>query len=79
MPLVITSPGALSALVISGILFIALLGLDVVMGYAGQVNLGQAGFMAVGGYVAGYIATNYDVEPIARRPRRRSCWPCSAR
>lgn len=64
LPLVITSSGILSGLVIAAILFISLIGLDVVMGYAGQVNLGQAGFMAVGGYTAGYIATQYEVEPV---------------
>ena len=64
LPLLIGSPSLLSGLVISGILFIALIGLDVVMGYAGQVNLGQAGFMAVGGYTAGIITTQYDVEPL---------------
>jgi len=64
LPLVISSSGVLSGLVIAGILFIALIGLDVVMGYAGQVNLGQAGFMAVGGYTAGYIATQYEIEPL---------------
>jgi branched-chain amino acid transport system permease protein len=64
VPQVITGAGVLSGLVIAGILFIALIGLDVVMGYAGQVNLGQAGFMAVGGYTAGYVATQYGVEPV---------------
>lgn len=64
LPLAITSSGVLSGIVIAAILFISLIGLDVVMGYAGQVNLGQAGFMAVGGYTAGYIATQYDVEPL---------------
>ena len=64
LPLLIGSPSLLSGLVISGILFIALIGLDVVMGYAGQVNLGQAGFMALGGYTAGIITTQYDVEPL---------------
>jgi branched-chain amino acid transport system permease protein len=54
----------LSGLTIAAIVFLALIGLDVAMGYGGQVNLGQAGFMAVGGYTAGYIAINYDVEPI---------------
>lgn len=49
---------------ISGILFIALIGLDVAMGYGGQVNLGQAGFMALGGYTAGYLTTQYDTEPL---------------
>ena len=63
LPMLIDAPGVLSGLVISGILFIALIGLDVVMGYAGQVNLGQAGFMALGGYTAGYLTTQYDAEP----------------
>ena len=36
------SGGLLSSLVIAGILFIGVLGLDVLMGYAGQVSLGQA-------------------------------------
>jgi branched-chain amino acid transport system permease protein len=64
LPWLIGSSALLSGLVISGILFIALIGLDVLMGYAGQVNLGQAGFMAVGGYTAGFIATRYDIEPL---------------
>ena len=64
LPLAINPPSVLSGLVIAGILFIALIGLDVVMGYAGQVNLGQAGFMALGGYTAGYITTQYTVEPL---------------
>lgn len=63
VPLFITSAAILSGLVIAGILFLALVGLDVVMGYAGQVNLGQAGFMAVGGYVSGYLVTQIDGVP----------------
>jgi branched-chain amino acid transport system permease protein len=54
----------LSSLVITFVLFIAVLGLDVVMGYAGQVNLGQSGFMALGGYAAAILTTNYDVAPL---------------
>jgi branched-chain amino acid transport system permease protein len=64
LPLLIPSGGVLSGLVIAAILFIALMGLDVVMGYTGQVSLGQAGFMAIGGYTAGYLATQYDVAPL---------------
>lgn len=64
LPLLAPSPGLLSGLVIAGILFIALIGLDVVMGYAGQVNLGQAGFLAIGGYTAGYLTTQYGTEPL---------------
>jgi branched-chain amino acid transport system permease protein len=56
--------GVLASLVISLILFIAVLGLDVLMGYAGQVSLGQAGFMAVGGYAAAILSTAYDWPPL---------------
>jgi branched-chain amino acid transport system permease protein len=64
LPLFVQDRGLMSGLVIAGILFIALMGLDVIMGYAGQVNLGQAGFMATGGYTAGYLAVTYAVSPI---------------
>jgi branched-chain amino acid transport system permease protein len=64
VPLVITDNGILSGLVIAAILFMTLMGLDVLMGYAGQVSLGQAGFMAIGGYTSGYLAINYEVAPV---------------
>ena len=56
--------GLLSSLVITGILFIGVLGLDVLMGYAGQVSLGQGGFMAIGGYTAAILAVNYGWPPL---------------
>src|SRR5579875_557012 len=64
LPLVFTGGGILSSLVITGILYISVLGLDVLMGYAGQVSLGQAGFMAIGGYTAAILAVNYGVSPL---------------
>jgi branched-chain amino acid transport system permease protein len=64
VPLVVTHNGILSGIVIAAILFMALLGLDILMGYAGQVSLGQAGFMAIGGYTAGYLAVAYGVPPL---------------
>jgi branched-chain amino acid transport system permease protein len=65
LPLLPLPGGLLSSLVIALILFIAVLGLDVLMGYAGQVSLGHAGFMAVGGYAAAILATSYDWPPLA--------------
>lgn len=65
MPILSLPNGVLSSLTISLILFIAVLGLDVLMGWAGQVSLGQAGFMAVGGYAAAILATTYDWPPVA--------------
>jgi branched-chain amino acid transport system permease protein len=64
LPLLIDEGGVLSSLVIAFILFIAVLGLDVVMGFAGQVSLGQAGFMAVGGYTAAILAATYGWPPL---------------
>jgi len=64
IPFVITDNGIMSGLVIAAILFMTLMGLDVLMGYAGQVSLGQAGFMAIGGYTSGYLAINYEIEPV---------------
>ena len=60
----LVSSGFMSSLVIMLILFIGVLGLDVLMGYCGQVNLGQAGFMALGGYTAAVLATDYGVSPL---------------
>jgi len=65
LPMLPLPGGLLSSLVIALILFIAVLGLDVLMGYAGQVSLGHAGFMAVGGYAAAILATSYDWPPLA--------------
>ncbi len=58
------SSGILSSLVITGILFVGVLGLDILMGYAGQVSLGQGGFMAIGGYTAAILAVKYGWSPV---------------
>jgi branched-chain amino acid transport system permease protein len=34
------------------------------MGFAGQVSLGQAGFMAIGGYLASILVVSHGVAPI---------------
>jgi branched-chain amino acid transport system permease protein len=64
IPWTLGSSGLMSSIIITGILFIAVLGLDLLMGFAGQVNLGQAGFMAIGGYTASILAVRYDVPPL---------------
>ena len=65
LPFLLPRGGILNSLVITGILFIAVLGLDVLMGFAGQVSLGHAGFMAIGGYAAAILATTYHWSPLA--------------
>jgi branched-chain amino acid transport system permease protein len=56
--------GLLSSLVIAGIFYIALLGLDVILGYCGQVSLGHAAFMAMGGYTAAISCVKFGLPPI---------------
>jgi branched-chain amino acid transport system permease protein len=63
LPLLLEPNGLTASVVIAVILFIAVLGLDLLMGYAGQVSLGQAGFMAIGAYGAGILATKYHLAP----------------
>lgn len=42
---------------------IVVAGLSLLMGYAGQISLGQASFYAIGAYTAGLLAT-HDVPPL---------------
>lgn len=45
-----------SNLSLAGIYFIAILGLNVVTGYNGQISLGQGAFMGIGGYTTAILA-----------------------
>jgi branched-chain amino acid transport system permease protein len=36
---------------------LGVVGLSLLMGYAGQISLGQAGFLAIGGYAAAFLST----------------------
>ena len=64
LPWALQSSSLMSSVIITGILYISVLGLDVLMGFGGQVSLGQAGFMAIGGYTASILAVSYDVPPL---------------
>jgi branched-chain amino acid transport system permease protein len=65
LPLLPLPAGLLDSAVIALIFYIAVLGLDVSMGCAGQVCLGQAAFMAIGGYCAAILSATYDWPPLA--------------
>lgn len=53
-----------SIIVRAGINMLAVTGLSLVLGFTGQFSLGHAGFMALGGYSAGYLALNLGVPPM---------------
>lgn len=55
----------LRSVIITGTLYIALIGLDLMMGLSGQVNLGQGAFVAIGGYSAGIASVRLGLPPIA--------------
>jgi branched-chain amino acid transport system permease protein len=53
-----------------GILTIVVVGLNLLMGYAGQISLGQAAFYGLGAYVSAILttlATRHDVLPLVSR------------
>jgi branched-chain amino acid transport system permease protein len=59
LPYFLTGTGYLRAVNIAGIFCLVILGLDLLTGVAGQVSLGQAAFMAIGGYTAAILVLNY--------------------
>jgi ABC-type branched-subunit amino acid transport system ATPase component/ABC-type branched-subunit amino acid transport system permease subunit len=66
VPVAVRSPYALGLLTLLAIYGILLIGLDVTVGYLGQVNLAQAAFLGIGAYAAGILATRYGAGiPVA--------------
>ncbi len=66
LPLLVTSSYALGLLTLLAIYGILLIGLDVTVGYLGQVNLAQAAFLGLGGYTAAIAVTRWQVGiPVA--------------
>jgi branched-chain amino acid transport system permease protein len=63
LPLVVHSSYVLGVLVFVALNAMAALGLSLVMGFAGQVSLGQAAFYAIGAYVAGVLTASWGVNP----------------
>jgi branched-chain amino acid transport system permease protein len=47
-----------------GIYFVALLGLNVLTGYSGQVSLGHGAFMAIGGYTSAILIAHHGMRDV---------------
>jgi branched-chain amino acid transport system permease protein len=47
-----------------GVYFIALLGLNIVTGYTGQISLGHSAFMAIGGYTSAILVVDHGVRDL---------------
>jgi branched-chain amino acid transport system permease protein len=50
------------------IYFIAILGLDILTGYTGQISIGHGAFMAIGGYVTAIMSHDHHTNLIATLP-----------
>lgn len=64
LPLIGLSGHYESLLTLSAILALAVLGLDLLMGYTGLLSLGQAGFMAIGAYTSAILTVRYGIPPL---------------
>lgn len=62
-PLFMTQTYYLSTLILCGINVIAVLGLDLLISYAGQISLGHAAFMGIGAYTSGILSVKYGYNP----------------
>jgi branched-chain amino acid transport system permease protein len=60
----VASPYWLTVLNQIGIAIVGAIGLNILVGYTGQISLGQGGFLAVGAYTAGIVATKTGVSPL---------------
>ena len=53
----------LTQLTMSAYYSLVIVGLCLLMGYAGQISLGHAGFFAIGGYISAFLTT-HDLSPL---------------
>lgn len=63
LPLKLHNDYYLSLLNFIGIHTILVVGLNLLMGYAGQISLGHAAFFGVGAYTSGILTATYGVNP----------------
>lgn len=62
-PLLVHEGYLLNVLVFVGIHTILALALNLLLGYAGQISLGQAGFFGMGAYISGILTATFSLNP----------------
>jgi branched-chain amino acid transport system permease protein len=65
VPLAVRNPFALGLLTLLAIYGILLIGLDVTVGYLGQINLAQAAFLGLGAYAAGLTVAHFGLGMVS--------------
>ncbi|HYR01699.1 MAG TPA: branched-chain amino acid ABC transporter permease, partial [Syntrophobacteria bacterium] len=63
VPLMVASRYYLNLFIFIGIHTLLTLGLNLLMGYAGQISLGHAAFFGLGAYTSGILTVTYHVSP----------------
>jgi branched-chain amino acid transport system permease protein len=63
VPLFVRKPSYLDVLIYAGIYTIVTSGLCLLMGYAGQISLGQAAFYGLGAYTSAILTVSYGTSP----------------
>jgi len=62
-PLITRNVYHTNVMIILGIYTLLTLGLTLLLGYAGQISLGQAAFYGIGAYMSGILTTKYGLNP----------------
>ena len=63
LPLILTNRYYLNVMIFIGIHALLVVGLNLLMGYAGQISLGHAAFFGLGAYTSGILTATYQVSP----------------
>lgn len=71
IPCIVTDSYAMTLMIFSGINAIVAIGLCILMGSAGQVSLGQAGFYGIGAYASSVLSQSFGLPVLA-------CMACAA-
>ena len=64
LPLLLKGSYWMHILVIIGIYVIAAIGVDLVVGFAGQISLCQASFFGIGAYISAILSNTYGFPPV---------------
>lgn len=75
VPLVLSDPYILNALITTGIFTIGAMSLNLLLGYTGQLSLGHIAFFGIGAYVSALTSLGFDVELLFGARLVHEPWP----
>jgi len=75
VPLWLQDPYLLNAFITTGILIIAAMSLNLLLGYTGQLSLGHVAFFGIGAYASALVSLGFDVELIGGIRIVHEPWP----